>query len=340
LDHHLIADTQGRGYWIFDDLSTLHQFDEVRQHGMPFLFTPRATRRIAGGWREKPNHMGTNPLSGVAFYYLLDEELDGEVEVQLEILEADGVVIRSFTRKPSDDPKNEEGGDEDAKNSKLLETEVGMNCFRWDLAYAGAKKFKGMVLWNGGLDGPRAIPGQYRARLTVGDWSQEVPFEILADPRSSASGEDYEAQFQFLLSVREKITQVHEAIESIRRTNGELDALTKRLEHDEGVATVVEAAKALKESLTAVEEALYQTKMRSRQDPLNYPFRVNDKLAGLLAVAGFGDNRPTQQSCEVRDALITIIDVALAKIDGIRDGELASFNALARTNEVPAVTLN
>ena len=103
-------------------------------------------------------------------------------------------------------------------------------------------------------------------------------------------------------------------------------------------ADLVDAAKALSESLTAVEESLYQTKMQSRQDPLNFPIRVNDKLAGLLRLAALGDFRPTRSAIAVRDELTAAIDAELAKLSRMLDDDLTALNALARDHEVTAVS--
>jgi hypothetical protein len=214
-----------------------------------------------------------------------------------------------------------------------------MNRFAWDLRYPSAERFPKMVLWNRNLDGPRAIPGAYKARLTVGDWSAEVPFEVLADPRSSATPEDYRAQFEFLREVRDKLSEVHLQIGRIREARRQIEALGERLAEVEAAAAVVTAGEGLAEKLTAVEEALYQTQNRSRQDPLNYPIRLNDKLAGLLGLAARGDFRPTAQMLAVRAELTAAIDAELGKLKALWEDDLPAFNALAREHQVSAVLL-
>ena len=103
-----------------------------------------------------------------------------------------GAVIRTFTRKPAPAPKREEDAEEegedgggDGGDAGQLELAQGLNTFVWDLRYPDAERFPGMVLWNRRLRGPRAVPGSYRARLTVGDWSATVPLEVRPDPLSS-----------------------------------------------------------------------------------------------------------------------------------------------------------
>ena len=176
------------------------------------------------------------------------------------------------------------------------------------------------MLWNGNPAGPRAVPGEYRARLNVGDWNSEVPFEVLADPRSEATSSDYQSQFEFLIAVRDKVSEVHEAIGRIRETKSQLESLQKRLKGHDEAESVVASVKDLVQSFTDIEQVLYQTKLRSRQDPLNFPIRLNDKLAGLARVASFGVDRPTRQLEQVRVELTQAVDEQLDKLTVLSEG--------------------
>ena len=162
----------------------------------------------------------------------------------------------TYTRKPDRAAGDERWGDRDrGPNTKLLETEPGLNRFVWNMRYKGMERFPGMILWNDRGAGPTAVPGTYKARLTVGDWSQEVDFEILKDPRSTATVEDLQAQFDFVISVRDKLTEMHKQIGKIRAAREQIEKLEKRLEDKEGMEDVLEAAKAIKETMQPVEEA-------------------------------------------------------------------------------------
>ena len=358
-NNDLIAATQGRGIWILDDLTPLHQLTDKVREAEAFLFTPRPAHRLPGGgrFRGSPRNMGTNPPSGVVFHYLLAEEPERETEIKLEILEGDGDPIQTFTRKPPPDEKEDEEGDRGAdteENTKLLEAEAGQNRFVWNLRYPAAKKFKGMVLWNRFLDGPRAVPGTYRARLAVGEWSQEVAFEVLPDPRVSASAGDFRDQFEFLIGVRDKVSETHETIGAIRKLEGQIDALENRLNREDeaaggdhepagdgsdGTNALAEAVKALREELGEIEETLYQTKMQSVQDPLNYPIHLNDKLAGLLRLAALGDHRPTRQMLAVRDELFGAINAQVEQFEQLRDERFPEINRLAREAGVDFISV-
>src|SRR5205823_2136900 len=135
----------------------------------------------------------------------------------------------------------------------------------------------GAVVW-GGMPAPRVVPGKYQARVKVGVNEQTVAFEVKADPRSSATAADLEAQFRFLMAVRDKVTETHRGIKQIRDVRDQLTDLQKRLKDKPGFDDVIEEIKALAKQLTAIEEALHQTKAKSSQDVLNFPIRLNNKL--------------------------------------------------------------
>ncbi|MCM2270516.1 MAG: glycosyl hydrolase, partial [Thermoanaerobaculia bacterium] len=215
--------------------------------------------------------------------------------------------------------------------------EKGANRFVWDLRLAPPETFDGLILWNGIERGPRVPPGSYKARLTVGDWSETVAFTVTRDPRSTASDAEIAAQHDFLVGVRDKLSQAHRAIGEMREVRGQLDTLVARAGDGEAAKPLVERAKKLGEATKAIEERLYQTKNKSEQDPLNFPIRLNDKLAGVYQVASYGDNRPTDAAIAVRDELGAKIDAELAALAKLMAEELPAINEAARQAALPFV---
>ncbi len=327
-DDDLVVATQGRSFWVLDDLTPLHRLTDEVAESETWLYPPRPTHRLRSRRSEDSRTRGLNPHDGVMIrYYLRDEP--GDDEIELEILEEDGTLIESFTSAADD-------GD-DGEDAEPLPAKAGANLFVWDMRYPDAARFEGLILWGGNTQGPRVVPGTYRARLTRGERSQTVSFEILPDPRSSATPEDLRAQLDFLLTVRDELTRTHEAIERIRDVRAQLDALTSRLDDRDGADRIREAAKTIDEKLTAVEETLYQTKNRSPQDPLNYPIRLNDKLGALGGVASRGDFRPTDQAEQVLARLVAEIEAALTDLARVLDFDLPVFNQMVRDLDVPRI---
>ena len=255
-----------------------------------------------------------------------------ETGVRSEGGEAEKLAGPEEKEKTPEEKKKEE-------ENKLPDSSRGLNRFAWNLRYPDAKKFEGLILWGGGTDGPRATPGRYQARLTVGDQTVTAPFEITADPRSKASDADLKAQFDFLLGVRDKLSEIHQRIEDIREVRKQITDLTKRIEGEARNTPIVDAGKALDKKMTAIEEALYQTKNKSSQDPLNYPIRLNDKLASLSDSVGTGDFGPTAQAIAVSQQLLAAIDGELTKLKQIWETELPAFNRLVREQAIDAVVL-
>jgi photosystem II stability/assembly factor-like uncharacterized protein len=325
---NLIVATQGRSLWIIDDLTPLHQLTAAVSSSAAHLYQPMPSYRMDGGQNLRNRSAGTNHPGGVMVHFFLKEKPDSAQLVKLDFLEPNGTLIRSFSTTAKD------------KKVQLPELKAGVNRFVWDMRHEGAKDFEGMVLWWAGLQGPKVPPGDYKVRLTAGDQVQEQDFTILADPRLDASPEDLQAQFDFLKSVRDKVSEAHGAIGDMRTVRKQLQALSSRIADDSSMQDVVKAAKSLDKSMTAVEEALYQTKNRSGQDPLNYPIRLTNKLAHLNSLYSISDSRPPKQAYEFKEEITAAIDAELAKWYRIKEQELKAFNALVRQKQVDAIKLS
>jgi hypothetical protein len=172
-------------------------------------------------------------------------------------------------------------------------------------------------------------------RLTVGDQPpQTATFDLRQDPRTAATAADLKAQYDFVMSVHDKLSEVNEQVGRIMDVKKTLADVKKRAGDNKAV---VAAANDLDKKLTSVEEALYQTKNHSPEDPLNFPIKLNDKLAGVGDSAAAGANAPTAQQIAVRDELVAQINAELAKLKTIWDTDLPAFNKLAAS--VPAVAV-
>lgn len=350
----LIVATQGRSFWVLDDLTPLHQWQpEILDRDVQLL-SSRPTYRMRGGGSSSPGRTsGQNVAGGVPIRFFLKEKPGKQESLRLEISDPSGEIVQVFSTQP-----------DKSKKEQTLRAKQGLNQFRWNMRYPGAETFDGMVLWGGGTGGPQAIPRTYQVKLTQvqakkensnSDSSSEdsadenkvsaesvsftakSEFEILKDPRSSATPEDFQAQFDFLIGVRDKLTEVHTAIKRIRDIRGQIESLQNRLDKDSDHEALVKQAKQLVKKLTTVEERLYQTKNESPQDPLNYPIRLNNRLSSLVGVVSTGDNPPTQQSIEVRDILLAEIDQLLTEQAQVVDEELKAFNEAVREADVPAI---
>ena len=263
-DKDLVAATQGRGYWILDDLPVLHQVEADTAEKPAHLYEPGPAYRLtAGGRADDPGNAGTNSRVGVVFHYSLGAEYSEDTAISLEVLEARGDdPIWTWTRKPAaTDDEESEGGPNDPPDTHILTSDKGLNRFVWDMRYPGMVRFDDLIMWADMREGPKAVPGDYRARLTVGDLTEEVEFTILPDPRSTATSADYQAQFDFIMEARDLLSTTHVEIRKVRQLRTQLEGLKARVEadaeSDSVMADLVEEIDLLMETITPIEELGY-----------------------------------------------------------------------------------
>jgi hypothetical protein len=322
-DNDLIIATQGRAFWAIDDLSLLQQkADDVTNKNLhvfevnPAYRTEGGGRRQRGGGNALPN-MGENPAAGAVFNYFLKDANDSS-KVSISIYDKQNKVIKTYSKKAKEP-------------TDKLEFTAGMNQFVWDMNYPPAEKADGMILWNGSIGSVKAAPGKYHAKFHYGK-----DFVILADPNYKMTEADYDAQVGFLLQIRDKFSEVQNGIKNIRSVRTQITDFTAKLDTI-GTKDLKAQGDSINKQLTAIEEALYQTKSKSFQDVLNFPIRINDKLAGLYGVAASGQNPPSKQARETLADLGGQADVQLAKLKKILDTDLKSFNKLINEKQVPVI---
>jgi photosystem II stability/assembly factor-like uncharacterized protein len=325
---NLIAATQGRSFWLIDDLTPLHQLNDNIAKADFHLYKPMPSYRMGFGFSfGRPSRTeGRNHPGGVMIHYFLKDT--AATKASIEILDAGGKLIRKFATKP------------DRKANELpLTIKPGMNRFVWNMRYPDAEGFDGLIMWAGGLTGPRAVPGTYKARLTVNGKPQETDFELLKDPRTSGTPADIQEQFDFLIAVRDKLTETHKAIKKIRTAREQMNRVTEPMRGKEEFKEITDLAKSMLDEMKKIEETLYQTKNRSGQDPLNFPVRLNNKLAALSGEAASSDFKPNQQTRDVYKQISGEIDVQLTALNKIFTEQVPKFNELVKQKQVSAVVL-
>jgi len=331
----LVVATHGRSFWILDDLTPLHQITDEASQADSYLFKPHHAYRMRGWGFPIPN-VGQNPSSGSVIYYYFREKPASEVT--LEFSDAEGNLIKKFTSK-AEEKREEEPSRRffDRRGPQHIPAEKGMNRFVWNMRYPDAKRVPRAVLWGGMLSGPVAVPGKYRVKLNVGEESMTHDWEWKKDPRLETTQDDFQEQFDFLIKIRNKVTEVNRAIIRLRDVRKQIDELLKRLEGQEIAEEIRESARALKKKLKSVEDELIQSKSLGNQDPLNYPIKLDNKIAALARVVANVDARPTSQSYEVFEELSARAEVQLDKLKSILEVDILGFNKLVKESGIPAV---
>ncbi|MBS1977058.1 MAG: glycosyl hydrolase [Bacteroidetes bacterium] len=325
---NLIAATHGRSFWMIDDLTPLHQLSADVAARPFYLFKPMPSYRMpgGGGWGE-PNRKleGENHPGGVMVHYFIGA-VDEKTEARMEFLEMNGTVIKTFSNKAKE-------------RADMLNIKKGGNRFVWNMRYPGYKTFPGMVYYGSPNLGPKAVPGKYKVRLTVNGQSVEQEFEILKDPRIKSTQEDLQAQFDFIVRTRDKVSEANQGVIDIRKIKQDLGYLKDKIGSDPQHKDLMDASKKFEDQLTEIENNIHQTKNRSVQDPLNYGIKLNNRLAHLVVEQGGGDFRPTTQGEAVRQELTRKVDAELQKLRTVIDGNVDAINKMIKDKGIEMITL-
>jgi hypothetical protein len=312
----LVAATHGRGFYVLDNLWPVRSGDRPGFSDELQLVAPLPAYR--GAWPyipsagpgdrtyvhathgdaiaeviEDESGKVVGPLTAAenlalgltVDYYVPDDE---QTVLEMAVEDNTGYSLRRFSSSPG--PEGE----------PRLPATRGPHRFRWNLKLPSATALADSAplspYWGGGLDGPELVPGRYRVRLVRGSEEQEAWFEVRPHPGSTVSAEDYTAQFQLLVAIRDKISAVHELVAASRVVRAALETWEERLSrHGAGDGDAARAAAATRAALQEAEAGLVEQRGRSRADSFNYPPKVNSKLASLQSTVAYGDGRPPEQ---------------------------------------------
>ena len=320
-NNNLIAATQGRSFWILDELPQLRQIKGTAPGKFSF-YTPSDTYRLTGA-SYSSLEAGTNYAGGLMAFYNVPRELKKEDTLSITILESSGDTIVNYSTV--------------AKEKAFQISPVkGINKFNWGLRYPAAKRFDGMVMWAGSMSGPKAIPGEYRVDIQLNDTLLTHTFHVLKDPRSSATPDDYQQYLSFTSEVREKLTEAHEAIIDLRDLKVQLLNYKERVKED---STLKAEIARIDSVLTGIEKELYQTRNKSGQDPLNFPIKLTNKLAYLNNIMGNGEYPPTDQAYVVRNEITAAIDAELEKYNSVKTEMIPALNRMIKDKQIDAIFL-
>ena len=342
----LVVATHGRSFYVLDDIGPLRQMSPQVAGADVYFFKPdesyrtRGGRGFGGGGGGGNPTVGMNPAGPVVLDYYLKTAPKQNEEVKLDILDAQGKVVRSYTSKPPQQHrKNTEAVEEDERPQPAprLPVKEGMNRFAWDLRYEAPQTVPGLAQWGGRPRGPIAAPGNYQARLAVAGKQYTVPFELKPDPRLKVTPQQYAQQFELSSKIAQRVDDANRAVNQMRDVLEQLKDFRERYHDNTQAKEVIAQADALGKKITPVEEEIAQTKSHASEDPLNYPIRVNNKLLLLQGTVDSAEGAPTRQSFEVFDELSKQLDAALDKWKAIESSDVAAFNSAVQKANLPAV---
>jgi photosystem II stability/assembly factor-like uncharacterized protein len=337
-DNDLVIATHGRSMYVLDDITPLRAWGTAVAGAAP---RPVSVLPIA---------LVTRGAGEAVIQYTLARAAD---TVRVDILDAAGKVVRTFTgtaadakadsaKTPAPDAVRDTivsptGCETPRRRQSAARPTVraGLNRFTWDLRYPGASTFDCMIIWSASPDrGPVALPGDYTVRVTANGASETRPLTVRMDPRLvGVTATDLREQFDFAIRVRDRVAAANDAVLRIRKLRS---AIANRMSKS-SAAAVTSAGDSAIRALRGVEEALYQTRNRSGQDPLNFPIRLNNRIAALGRSVESGDGRPTASSHVVFTQLSGELDAELRRLDRVVAGEVAAFDRAAKANGLAPV---
>ena len=317
-DNDVVLGTHGRGFWILDDIEPLREINLNSANEPVILFQPADAIR---------------GLYNATIQYYLKDVPDS---IKIEILDAAGKTIRTFIGTQAEykqDPTIPWWRRGEAKPT----TAKGLNSYSWNLRYPGATTFDGMIIWSGRPAlGPKAPIGDYSVRVTAEKYTSTKRFKIKINPNlKNITAEDLKKQFELASQIRDKTSEANEAVIDIRSTRKQLlNRVT--LTNDKELKADLNA---LNQKITPIEEALYQVKNRSGQDPLNFPIKLNNRLASLRRSVENGDARPTDAAYKVFAELSNELETQLTSLQMLLDSELPKINSQLKNHQLDVIKL-
>ena len=316
-DHDLVIGTHGRGFWVMRSIGPLRQLtDEVAAADF-WLFDPKdPVRRFD---------------NAVSIDYILSHDAD---HVSIEFMDVLGDVLASYEASADDDNEENTDGAQGLNpfgggGSQEPGLTAGSNRFRWNMRLEGWTDFDGRIFWAAGNQGPSVLPGEYRVRLTIDGESMTQDFEIKMNPRAVADGvtiADLEDRFEFAIQIRDRVSDANDAVLRMRSIKAQIN---DRLDGSDN-AQLAQMGEAVRDRLSEVEGEVYQVQNRSNQDPLNYPIKLNNKIAALQNLVEGAEARPTEQSYNVFEILSGQLQGELEQMSLVIQQDLARLNELLR----------
>ena len=324
-ERDLVIATHGRGFYIIDNISPLRQ-GGLKTTTSFHLYKPQDAQR------------GLDRNAAIDYYLKQAAQ-----KVTMEIVDAQGKVIRTFTGTPENEkaPARPQGGGPGSEDEFFRRppdphppVSAGLHRVNWDMRYPGATDFPGMVMWAANTRGPVAPPGTYQVKVTADGDTQTQSFAIKREPHilGHVTDQDLREQFDLAMNVRNKVTQANESVLLIRGIKQQI--VDRKGKLDAKATAAARALDDLEQSLSAVENEIYQTKLQSSQDPLNFPIKLNNKIATLQNVIESSDTAPTEQAYSVFRALSGRLDEQLTKLDAAVKTKLPAVNQLLQRQKL------
>jgi photosystem II stability/assembly factor-like uncharacterized protein len=337
-DDDLVVATHGRSFWVLDDITPLRQVNAQSAAADVVLYQPQIALSLNYPTEfDKRQPVGENPPAGAVIdYYFKTAPKD---EVTLDIVDAQGKLVRHLSSKEKKENDQPPEWPDRVEAPKVIPAAEGMNRFAWDLHYDDPVQIPGAFYSGEGPRGPRAVPGAYQVKLTVAGKTQTAPLQLIMDPRLLGAEAGAQKQFELSMQVKDRITQLHQAVNEIRDLKAQIQSLHKKFGDDARVKPALEAADGLTKKMSGVEEQLIQVNMKGSEGNLAFPNMLNEAFDSFSHVIEGANAAPTQPQSEVFKTLSGRLDEQLAKWQQIKTDEVPKIATLIKQLDLPALSV-
>ena len=205
-----------------------------------------------------------------------------------------------------------------------------------DMRYSGFKSFEGMVLYSSPNVGPKVTPGKYNIKMTYNNLVFQEEFEIVKDPRVKISQADYQDQLEFLIDVRDEVSKANQQIIDIRSIKNNMNFILDKTKDNNELQEMINK---YLDDISVVENNIHMTKNQSRQDPLNFGIRINNRIAFLLADSQRGDYPPTDQSKEFFSQVKEELNIEIINLKALIEKHSQKIEDYLMKNKIELISL-
>ncbi len=328
----LILSTQGRSFWILDDMTPLRELNSRVANESSYLFKPRDAYRVNDMGPGGEYAPASKPHGATIHYYTKEAD-----EVTLEVLDDQNRIVHTFTMDSTLAKK---------PGTTLIKPKAGMQRLVWDLTYPGPDMVEGAVVW-GFTGGIKAPPGTYRVRMQNGRESITQSFEVLNDPRlTDVTKEDYIVQFEFSQQVRDSINQIQNVLRDIESIKEQLAWIADRAKDSGMDPSIQKMGEELQAKLSNYQQKLHQTKNESGQDPIRFPPRIDNQFLELYKfatgpdgyISGGAEGRPVEAAYKRTTDLNAAWIILRKEYERLINVDVAAFNQAVEGGSIRALT--
>lgn len=332
----LIVSTQGRSLWIMDDLNPLRQMSKDLAKQKFALLDPRDPIRMVGnGYPD--GGPGKNPPSGLQVHYVINDDLPKDTAIQFDIFNSKGEMIH---HDASDMGGTICGrGQAAIPRPKTISTKKGANRWVWRMNMGKFECLPELYRVSWGMDAYPAAPGNYKLRMTVGDFVQEQDFTIHVDPRLGGDTKENLAEYGEIENLSETLfkatDEMGKGVKSLRLVKEQLEMIGK-LNPDQAVK---EAAAQLDADIDAWIEKILQKELKTFQHVYQFEGKLMMKFKDLLGRMNTSELPLSQGFRDVVSDYMKVWAGYKTEMTSIQTSGLAAFNKIAKANNVAEVKL-